>query len=127
MKQNRYINSEQSIASFMVGFEREEMTYGEYNEWSDYLEKALTTDTHQAVVFYGANYLDELDRKPGERFFNFGEISIKLARNKSLEDLDYKVMSYIEVETLLAILDAVDAYKKENDELGKQTEGNILC
>ena len=127
MKNYRYINSEQSIASFMVGFEREEMTYGEYNEWSDYLQKALTTHEYEAVVYYGKNYLDELEKKPGDRLFTLGEISIKLARGKSLEDLDYKVMSYIDVETLLAILDAVDAYKKENEDLTKQREGNILC
>ena len=119
MKQYRVISSEQSIASFMVGFEKDEMTYDEYNEWSDYLEQALTTENIQAKVYYGANYLDELKSADNGYLFNFGDKSIKLSQNKTIDSLDFEVLSCIEVETLLAIIDAIDAYQKDGAGLGK--------
>lgn len=120
MKQYRVVSSEQSIASFMVGLEKDEMTYNEYNEWSDYLERALTTENIQAKVYYGAEYLDELRHVDNGYLFNFGDKSIKLSRNKTIESLDLEVLSYIEVDTLLAIIDAIDAYQKDGAGLNKQ-------
>lgn len=114
MKQYRYITSEQSIASYMLGFNTNEMTYDQYNEWSDYLEKKLTTGNIQAKVYYSSNDLMELERQDKGYLFNIGNKSITLARGKTLDHLDYEVMSYMDVDTLLAVIDAIDAYQKEN-------------
>ena len=119
MKLYRTINSAQSIASFMAGFKKKEMSYEEYNEWSDYLEKSLTTGNVQAKVFYGPNYLQELDREDGGHLFNFGNKSITLAPGKKTSDLDLEVLSYMDVDTLLAIIDAIELYQKESECLGK--------
>ena len=119
MKICRSISSEQSIASFMMGFEKEEMTYDEYNEWSDHLEKTLTTGNVQAKVYYGSRYLQELEHSDAGYLFDFGNKSIKLASGKTIDDLDQDVLSYMDVDTLLAILDAIETYQKAGDGLGK--------
>ena len=119
MKQYRIINPGQSIASFMIGFEKNEMTYDEYNEWSEYLKNTLTTGNVQAFVYYGKNYLDQLKHEDAGFLFDFGDKSIKIASGKTTTDLDQYVMSYMDVDTLLAVLDAVDSYQKEGEGLGK--------
>lgn len=114
MKQYRIITSEQSIASYMVGLNTKEMTYDQYNDWSEYLEKKLTTGNIQAKVYYGKNELAELERQDRGNLFVLGNRSITLARDKTLDHLDYQVMSYMDVDTLLAVIDAIEAYQKES-------------
>ena len=118
MKQYRVITSAQSIASFMVGFEKDQMTYEEYNEWSNYLENALTKDNYEAKVFYGKQYLDELEKAEGGYLFSFGDKSIKIAQGKTIDDLDQEVLAYMDVDTILSILDAVEAYPNEKENGG---------
>ena len=119
MKQFRIINSEQSIASYMICFDTKEMTYDKYNEWSEYLKKTLTTGNVQAMVYYGKNYLDQLKREDCGFLFDFDDQSIKIASGKTQTDLDQYVMSFVDVDTLLAIIDAADAYQRESECLSK--------
>ena len=119
MKLCRIINSEQSIASFMIGVDKTEMTYEEYIDWSDYLERALNVGNYQAIVFYGNDYLEQLKISDGGYLFDISDKSIKLAKGKTKEDLDAEVMAYMDVDTLLAVIDAIEAYQKEGEGLGK--------
>ena len=118
MKRYRFINLKQSIASYMVGFQTNRMTHSELNDWSQYLEKVLTTDDYQAIVFHGKRYLDELQKEDDSFLFNIGDNSIKLADGKTKHDLDEHVLSYVDANVLLAMLEAPDCYKrlKENEE-----------
>lgn len=118
MKRYRFINLKQSIASYMVGFQTNRMTHSELNDWSQYLEKVLTTDDYQAIVFHGKRYLDELQKEDDGFLFNIGDNSIKLADGKTKHDLDEHVLSYVDANVLLAMLEAPDYYKrlKENEE-----------
>ena len=115
MKGYRFINAKQSIASYMVGFGTNKMSYSEFTNWSQYLEKVLTTKDYQAIVFYGKRYLDELQREDDGFLFDIGDYSIKLAKGKSKKDLDDHVLSYVEVETLIELLNAPKGYKKKNE------------
>ena len=118
MKGYRFINAKQSIASYMVGFETNKMTYSEFNSWSQYLEKALTTKDYKAIVFYGKKYLDELQREDDGFLFNIGDYSISLADGKTKHHLDEHVLSYVDADVLLAMLEAPTEYKrlKESEE-----------
>ena len=115
MKGYRYINAMQSIASYMVGFETNRITYDEFNSWSQYLEKTLSIDDCQAIVFYGKNYLDELEHEDKGFLFNIGHYSISLANGKTKADLDEHVLSYVDADILLALLDAPAGYEKEKE------------
>ena len=118
MKRYRFINLKQSIASYMVGFQTNRMTHSELNDWSQYLEKVLTTDDYQAIVFHGKRYLDELQKEDDGFLFNIGDNSIKLADGKTKHDLDEHVLSYVDADILLAMLEAPNYYKRltENEE-----------
>lgn len=118
MKRYRFLNLKQSIASYMVGFQTDRMTHSELNDWSQYLEKVLTTDDYQAIVFHGKRYLDELQKEDDGFLFNIGDNSIKLADGKTKHDLDEHILSYVDANVLLAMLEAPDYYKrlKENEE-----------
>lgn len=115
MKRFRYISAEQSIASYMVGFKTNRISYPEFNRWSCYLQDLLTTEDYQAIVFYGKRYIDELQREDDGFLFDIGDYSIKLAKGKSKKDLDDHVLSYVEVETLIELLNAPKGYKKKNE------------
>ena len=121
MKQNRFISSEQSIASFMIGFETDEMTYEEYNQWSEYLERYLSTKNVQVKVCYGSNYLQELECEDG-CLFKFDEDAIKLAKGKTLHDLDFKVFSFVAGTTVIPLFVQI----KKNYLTGKSIEGGVL-
>ena len=118
IKGYRFISAKQSIASYMVGFETNRMTYAEFNNWSSYLEKVLSTKGYKAIVFYGKRYLDELKREDEGFLFNIGDYSITLAEGKSIHHLDKHILSYVEVDVLLEMLEAPNGYKKlkENKE-----------
>ena len=119
MKQYRLIDTEESIASFMVGFEKREMTYEEYNDWSAYLQEALTNDKYEASVYYGKEFLTELEHDDCGYLFNFGDKSINLAKGRTFDDLDSQVLAFLDADTLMAIVDAVDSYQKEDAGLSK--------
>ena len=117
MRGYRFINTMQSIASFMVGFETNRISYEEYNEWCKYLQKSLTTKEYRAIVYYGNRYLDELKREDEGFLFDIGDYSIKLAKGRTKEDLDKYVLDYVEASVVLKMLDAADRYKTKNKEL----------
>jgi len=112
MKGYRFINTMQSIASFMAGFETDRISYGEYNTWCEYLQKALTTKEYRAIVYYGNRYLEELKREDDGFLFDIGDYSIKLAKGRTKEDLDKYVLDYVEVDVVLKMLDAVEKFKR---------------
>lgn len=121
MKGHRFINAQQSIACYMVAFETNRMTYAEFNNWSHYLEKVLTTKDCQVIVFYGKRYLEELRREDDGFLFDIKDSLIRLADGKSKYHLDEHILSYVDYDILSAILlDASSGYKqvKESDELG---------
>ena len=111
MKGYRFINTMQSVASFMVGFETNRMTYNEYNDWCKYLQKELTTKEYRAIVYYGNRYLDELKREDNGFLFDIGDYSIKLAKGRTKSDLDKYVLAYVEADVVLKMLDAAEKFK----------------
>lgn len=115
MKGYRIISAEQSIASYMIGFETNTITYDEYNNWSQYLQEVLTTKYYQAIVFHSKTHLDELAREDGGFLFDIGNCLIKLAKGKSKHHLDEYVLSHVKSDILLGMLAAADAYKKEKE------------
>ena len=95
------------------------MTYSEFNNWSQYLERILTKKGYQAIVFYGKRYLEELQREDDGFLFNIGDSSIRLADGKTKHDLDEHVLSYVDSDVLMTLLDAPARYTqaKESEEL----------
>ncbi|MBE7073773.1 MAG: hypothetical protein E7379_01630 [Clostridiales bacterium] len=116
MRKCRFIDAKQSIASYMVGFHKREMTFLEFNKWSSYLEKRLSNNDCQTIVLCGKRYLDELKREDCYNLFNIGRETIRLAENKTKRDLDMQIFSYIEVDTLLDLLDAPNGYEVDREE-----------
>lgn len=115
MKEYWFIDAKLSIASYMVGFETSKLTYAEFNKWSAYLQKKLSTQQRQTIVFFGKNYLDELKREDGGFLFDIGKGIISLAEGKSKHHLDEHILSYVDVDKLLALLEAPKGFENEEE------------
>jgi len=116
MKNFRYITSEQVIASYMAGFNQNKMTYEDYYNWSEYLYKKLNVDDYQTIVFYGKEYLKKLEREDDGFLFDFGDMNISLAKNRTKKDLDKHILSFVDGEILLLLLGLIELYKDQSNE-----------
>ena len=112
MKKYRYIHTNESIASYMVGFHTNTMTMADYVNWSQYLATKLTTDKYETIVFYGKRYLDELRQDDDGFLFDISEETIKLAKDKTKKDLDEHILAYVDADKLIDLLHAPEGYNQ---------------
>ena len=119
MKKHIFVNMDQIIASYMVGFNKRSITKTEISKWSQFLEKTLSNEDCKVTALYGERYLTELKREDRGFLFNIGESEISLAEGKDFNHLDQQIFSYVSVDLLLGLLNAPEKYKakKENEEL----------
>jgi len=111
----RFINAKQLVATYMVGFGTNKVTYNELTNWAQHLQKRLSTKNYKTIPLYMEKHIAEMQRYDRGFLFTVGDYAIKLADGKTKKDLDEHVLSYADTDVLEAMFYAHEEYKKSEE------------